>query len=374
MPYQVEAMAPISIPLVSQAAQTLRAAARSGVFLLKVLPMLPSRPVDWLTSPPEYEQITFTTPFGKGSGDLYRPASPGPHPGVVVCLGVVPFGFDHPQIPRLGSALARSGFAALLYRSPIMEDYRLDPEDLGNVAAAFHHLVEQPFVRGKGSGIFGTCVGGAFALIAAAHPAIRARVAFVGAFAPYASMRNLAVGITSSTRTYGRTPESWPVDPLTRKVFVHSLTALLQPTEADRLRSWFDEGSDRREVYDLSQDGAAVYDLLAAKDPERAQMAVSRLPSALLARMDAISPVGHVRAIQAPLVILGHDRDDLVIPVGESRCLRDALSAHAGLRYTEFGMFQHADPTRRKLRPLPLAWELGKFYRYMYPMFREGVR
>src|SRR4051794_30116451 len=25
----------------------------------------------------------------------------GPHPGIVVCLGVVPFGADHPQVPRL---------------------------------------------------------------------------------------------------------------------------------------------------------------------------------------------------------------------------------------------------------------------------------
>jgi hypothetical protein len=316
----------------------------------------------------------FGTAFGTGSGDLYRPVGPGPHPGVVVCLGVVPFGFDHPQIPRLGSALARSGFAALLYRSPLMENYRLDPEDVGNVAAAFHHLIEQPFIRGERSGIFGTCVGGAFALLAAAHQAIRDRVAFVGAFAPYASMRNLALEIACSTRMYDQASEPWQVDPLTRKVYVHSLTALLQESEADRLRSLFDEQSSRVEAQGLSPDAAAVCALFTASDPAGAQMSLSSLPSELLERMDAISPAGHLHDIQAPLIILGHDRDDLVIPVGESRRLRQALPTHAGIHYTEFAMFQHADPTKRKLRPLPLAWELGKFYRYVYPMFREAVR
>ena len=103
-------------------------------------------------------------------------------------------------------------------------------------------------------------------------------------------------------------------------------------------------------------------------------MALSNLPPELLDRMDAISPAEHLHNVHAPLIMLGHDQDDLVIPVGESRCLRNALSTHAGLHYTEFAMFQHADPTKRKLRPLPLAWELGKFYRYVYPMFREAVR
>ena len=31
--------------------------------------------------------------------------------------------------------------------------------------------------------------------------------------------------------------EPWAVDPLTRKVYVHSLTALLEPGEAQRLRA-----------------------------------------------------------------------------------------------------------------------------------------
>jgi hypothetical protein len=137
-----------------------------------------------------------------------------------MCLGVVPFGVEHPQVPRLEEALARSSFAALIYWSPAMRDLRLDPEDIENIALAYHWLLEQPYVDPGRSGLFGTCVGGSFALMAAAHPLIRDRVAFVGAFAPYTSMWTFAQDVASATRPCeeGRSP--WQVDQLTRKVYV----------------------------------------------------------------------------------------------------------------------------------------------------------
>jgi hypothetical protein len=87
----------------------LRAAFRTAVFVLKVLPMLPSRPLNLVTPQPLVEMLEYPTVAGKAEGQVYRPSTPGPHPGLVVCLGVVPFGVDHPQVPRLGEALARSG-------------------------------------------------------------------------------------------------------------------------------------------------------------------------------------------------------------------------------------------------------------------------
>src|SRR6266536_3166170 len=118
-------------------ATTAGAAAKTAVLLLKVYPMLPSRPLDWVTPRPLVERFRYPTSRGPAEGDLYRPSTPGPHPAVVVCLGVVPFGVDHPQVPRLGEALARSGFAALLYWSPAMRDFRLDPADVKDLASAY---------------------------------------------------------------------------------------------------------------------------------------------------------------------------------------------------------------------------------------------
>ena len=202
--------------LVARISAPIRAVARTAVFFLKVFPMLPSRPIDWLTKPPQIVKVQYPTKRGLVEGDLYRPPTDGPHPGIVVCLGVVPFGVEHPQVAVLGRALARSGFAALLYWSPAMRDFRLDPEDIESIALAYKWLTDQPFIDASRSGLLGTCVGGSFGLMAAASPLIRDRVAFVSAYAPFSSMQTFARDIASASRTDGDRREPWRVDQLTR--------------------------------------------------------------------------------------------------------------------------------------------------------------
>jgi hypothetical protein len=289
----------------------------------------------------------------------------------LVCLGVVPFGVDHPQIPRLKAALARFGFVALIHWSPAMRDRRLVPEDVDNTAAAYDYLVRRADVDPARSGLFGTCVGGSFALLAAAHPSIRDRIAFVGAFAPYSSMWTFARDIASRTRSNDGSTEQWPVDPLTRDVFVRSVTDILAPQEAERLRADGSTASDI-DLAELSAEGRAVHTLLAPLDRDGAELALRQLPQAMRERLDAMSPALHVDGIKAPLILVGHDRDDLVIPVGESRRLASLLLGRGGAKYTEYAMFQHADPTKRKLSPLRLVRELRRFYLSLYPMFRQA--
>lgn len=351
----------------------LRATARTAVFFLDVLPMLPSKPIACLTPEPVVERVRYPTPNGQAEGDLYRPPGAGPHPGIVVCLGVVPFGVDHPQVPRLGKALARAGFAALLYWSPAMRDLRLDPVDIAGIARAYQWLVEQPFVSPARSGLLGTCVGGSFALMAAADPSIRDRVAFVVAWAPYGSMWTLARDIASATTSPNGIPAPWPVDPLTRKVYAHSVTAALEPEEAERLRAAFGERTKQALPDELSPDGRAIYPLLTALDPGAATAALERLPPAMRQRLDTLSPVSYLPGIRAPLIALAHDRDDTVIPIEESRQLAAALAGRPGVRFTEFTMFQHLDPSKVRLPPVALARELAKFARAVYPLFRQAV-
>jgi hypothetical protein len=91
------------------------------------------------------------------------------------------------------------------------------------------------------------------------------------------------------------------------------------------------------------------------------------------ARLDAMSPMTRVGGIEAPLLVLAHDRDDAVIPIGESQRLVAALAGRSGVRYTEFTMFKHLDPTKVKLPPVALARELVKFVVSVYPLFRQAV-
>ncbi|HSQ91229.1 MAG TPA: hypothetical protein VLM19_03535 [Nitrospiraceae bacterium] len=363
---------PNMLPIFIRATRSIHAVAKSAVFVLKLFPMLPSRPVDWVTKPPIIEKVKYPTRFGQVEADLYRPSTNGLHPGIVVCLGVVPFGVDHPQVPILGRALARAGFVALLYWSPAMRDFRLDPEDAGDIALAYRWLLEQPYVDPAKSGLLGTCVGGSFALMAAASPLVREHTAFVAAYAPYSSMWTFARDIASATRSCGDRRESWEVDPLTRKVFVHSLTAWLEPREAEQFRSAFANGRGYLDDRGLSADGQAVYSVLTAQDADDADAALHHLPPLVQERLTALSPMNYLNDIHAPLIVLLHDQGDPVIPVGESRRLRNSLNGHAGVHYTEM-QFQHLDPVKAKLPFWRLVREFGKVFRAVYLIFGPAV-
>ena len=363
---------PHRLHVFTHATRPIRAVAKATIFFLKVFPMLPSRPVDWVTKPPVIEKVKYPTRFGQAEGDLYRPAGGGPHPGIVVCLGVVPFGVDHPQVPILGKALARAGLVALLYWSPAMRDFRLDPDDVENIALAYRWLLERPDVDPARSGLLGTCVGGSFALMAATSPLIRDRVAFLAAYAPYSSMWTFARDIASATRPCGDGREPWQVDPLTRKVFVHSVMALLEPDEAQRLRSAFAHEGGHLDARELPAEGQAVYALLTTLDADDAEAALYHLPTAMQERLAAMSPLHSLKDLHAPLIVLLHDRGDQVIPVDKSRRLVSALAGHAGVHYTEM-LFQHLDPVKGKLPLFRLVRELGKFFLAVYPLFRQAV-
>ena len=165
---------------------------------------------------------------------------------------------------------------------------------------------------------------------------------------------------------------SWQVDPLTRKVFVYSVTSMLEPNEAERLRSVFATENGLLNEHDLSADGRAMYKLLTARDTNEAVTALDHLPLSMQERLTLLSPLSYVKDIHAPLIVHLHDKGDQVIPVGESRRLHSALAEQAGVHYTEM-QFQHLDPVRGKLPLFRLVHELGKFFFAVYPLFRQAV-
>ena len=275
-------------------------------------------------------------------------------------------------MPVLGKALARAGFVTLLYWSPAMRDFRLDPEDLENIPLAYNWLVGLPNVDPARSGLLGTCVGGSFALMAAAHPLIRKHVAFLSAYAPFSSMNTFARDIASASISRGIQREPWNVDQLTRKVFVQSVTAMLEPAEAEQVRNALTEKGEHRTEKKLSADGQAVYALLSAQNVFDAETALHNLPVAMQERLTALSPMKYVKDIRAPLIVLLHDRGDQVVPVGESQRLLAALDGYSGVHYTEM-QFQHLDPTKGKLPFFRLVREFGKFFGAVYPLFRQAV-
>jgi pimeloyl-ACP methyl ester carboxylesterase len=236
-----------------------------------------------------------------------------------------------------------------------MRDRRLDATDSEDIARAYESLLARPDIDASRSGLIGTCVGGAFALMAAAKPAISGRVAFLCAYAPYASMWTLARDIASASRVRDGMREPWQVDPLTRTVYERTLSAF--PASADEMPA-------------AVEAAAPIAALLAPLNADEADTALRRLPPALQERLRAMSPLTYIRDLIAPLVVLCHDRDDPVIPVSETRALVAAMPRGISVRYTEFTVFQHLDPTRSKASRLALSVELVRFWRAVYPLFR----
>jgi hypothetical protein len=161
--------------------------------------------------------------------------------------------------------------------------------------------------------------------------------------------------------------------PAYAEVYLHSVTALLQPDEASRLRAAFADPHRWLVGPPLSEDGQAVLPLLTALAADEAEAALHRLPTALEQRLTALSPLHYLTDLYAPLIVLLHDRDDAVIPVGESRSMRDALAGRSGVRSTEFTVFRHLDPTKGKVSAIALGRELVRFGFAIYPLFRLAV-
>jgi hypothetical protein len=186
-------------------------------------------------------------------------------------------------------------------------------------------------------------------------------------------MWTLARDIATACRGDQVRREPWAVDPLTRKVFVHTVTALLEPLEAQRLREDCAERHTEPDPSGLSEDGRDVLSVLSAIDSDEAEDALQRLPVALRERISAMSPATYAGNIHAPIIVLLHDRDDVVIPVGESRRLRDALGGAGRVGYTEFTVFKHLDPAKGKPSPIALVRELVRFGRAIYPLFEQAA-
>ena len=259
--------------------------------------------------------------------------------------------------------------AALIYWSPEKAAKRIHPPDIQNLVAAFQYLRGQPFVDPDRVGFAGFCIGASFVLMAAAQEEVRDDVAFVNAFGPYHRLQDLALAIGTGTRVSNGKRIPWTPDKLTKEVATLLLIESLgSAAEQDRVREALTSGREPGPG-ELSQEATAIFRILAGGTSEQVEAAVLALPGELLAEMDLVSPAGYAERIKAP-VLLMHDRDDDLVPSDESRRLAEALAHNPRLRYTEFSLFQHVDPTRSVSPPVYVR-EVFKLFVHMYNVLRE---
>lgn len=319
--------------------------ARAILFLAEVLDLLPFRPLSLVTRRPERREIAFAGPHGSNVGRLFVPAGGGRRAGVVFFLGAALAGPDDPRVEVLAASLARCGFVTLMCWSTAMQECRLDPADLDLLQAAFEHLAARPDVDPERMGFVSFCVGASYALVTAARPEIAERVAFVTAFGPFYSARDLtrAMGTDrafseGSSRRWG---VAWHKHDDSRAQFerVH-LDALEDETERQRVAEAVTQALP--EPVGLSPAATAVYRLLTVAPFEGSDLLVDRLPPGLLDRYDRVSPRGQLDGLRAEVLVI-HSTTDELIPVEESRRLVEALRTRVPTTYCELTMFEHTE-------------------------------
>ena len=348
-----------------------RTAVKAALFVSEVVPGLPARPLLWVSDPPILEEVSYADAHGSWSGALLRPDGAGPYGAVVFFLGVDP-DLEDPDFLRVTEAIARTGIVVLIHRSGAFDEVRVSREEADGLVAAFEYLAKHPAVDPERIGMAGFSVGGSMALIAAADERIRDQVALVNAFGAYNDVLDVAVAVTTRRIWDEESVEDWApqqlaVDILRRGV----VNTLSRAEERETLSALLDGGSSPTEkvVEGLSPEGGIILGILTATEVEEAQRLIGLLPDDVRERLAAISPKGSLAQLRTR-VFLMHDTGDDLIPYVESRRLRAGLEGVTDVRYSEFEIFEHVNPSGVELS-LTFARGMAKLFLHLYRVMLE---
>ena len=347
-----------------------RAAASTLLLLPELFPNAPARPLEWVTPAPTRATVTLRFDGRTSAASLYEPATPGPHGGVVIFLGVAPAGLDDPRVVSLGNGLARIGLVTLIPRSQDLVDSKVDATEIDHIIAAFEYLAARPEVDPTRIGIGGFCIGAGLALVAAEDPRINQQVALVNSFTGYYDLSSYAISIlTRSIEPYPPEPGisrvAWEPAPNATAVLADHLISLdPSPAERDLLRAAVRDPKAPRPVPEkLTPIGRTIWSALTTRDPSTAQTLLDDLPPAdrdLLRRLSASSDIANLHA----RVFIMHDRDDNTVPYVQSRLLAAHLKPGQG-EYDEFHFFKHVDPTAA-VSPLVFVQDAARLAWHMF--------
>lgn len=299
---------------------------------------------------------------GSGVGTLYRPEGPSCG-GLVLVHGLSRYGQAHPFFQGMGRALARAGFVVLAPDFPSLRAFRLTESDVALAVEAVRRLERE--TRGR-LGILGFSFGAGPALLAAAEPALRGRVALVGSFGGYWDLSHVIVFIT--TGWYEEDGQWRRADPeeYNRWKLLAALapyvTAREERRRLDRLveLKLADPGADvSREASRLGGDGRLLLALVENRELEQVAGLMAALPPTIKGRFHRLSPASRIGEVQARLLV-AHGAADNSIPYTES--VRLARSAPVLGRLVLFGGLAHAFPWEsgwvRRLGQLGDGWRL----------------
>ena len=266
------------------------------------------------------------------------------HPAVLLVNGATALGNDDPETRRLGEALARAGYLAMLPEFPFLKEGRLERDAPAVIDAAFARLLARPDTQGMATGAFGFSVGGGMMLAAASRPGALQHASYVGALGAYFDLDTYLASVVSGTQRRNGVPEPWDPAPEVRLRLPLAAAELLgDPVDFNRVTEALRAGEGRLPAEvpgDLGGEGAALWRALAAPDYEVALARFRALPVSLRAVIDGLSPRASWTSLRAPVFWL-HDLGDRFEPVSEGETA--AATPHAGpTRFQRTALLSHA--------------------------------
>jgi len=276
----------------------------AGAFLIEYLTHGRPAVLSALTATPLRQPI----PLPGTEADLYVRAGLQVGRPLVLVHGLAPDGKDDPRVRDAAGLLARAGFDVVVPTIPGLTRGRLGAEDVEPVIGA---LAAQP----AKSVVVGVSVGAGPALLAAADPRVRERVAAVLSLGGYASAREVLrfwlTGVYAYQGVHGRVAH----DPEVVQAFVRASVDRLQPAS----RAIFERG-----------------------EPGELGRLLDAPPADVQRYLDAVSPLRVAPAITARLFLV-HGRADRAVPYTES--LRLAAARPGRTTLVLVGVVEHVEGT-----------------------------
>ena len=259
--------------------------------------------------------------------DVFSPQHPGPHPALIVAMGVRTKEQDRPLLREFSDSLARLGYVTLWPRSQAIEDDLITFEEPGMFVEGFLYLSSRPDVQKDQISFVGFSVGSSIALIASADPAIADRVHSLICFGGYYNLLDYLTAVARS------------------QIIVDGKLVPWQANEETI-------GAARQK---LERESASL-DMFIQGD----------VPDHVTAKLSRISP--HVYATKWKLkIFILHDEGDTTVPWSESKKLKMAVEGKTPYTYHISKVFEHVQP--KQGFDLALGIELLKLYGFLYAVF-----
>lgn len=298
---------------------------------------------------PRRQPIVYEIDGIQQEGDLYTPGDT-IEARMVLVPGVTPAGRNDPRLVAFARTLARARFEVLVPDLVNMRALQVTAWDAAPIADAVRFLDRGD--DGKPLGITAVSFAAGPAVISLFDPDAGPRVDFIITIGGYYDIEALITFITTgSVRDRPGAPWRYLADSrLGRWVFVFSNASRLD-SEADRValqtmaeRKFKDKDADVGDLVErLGPEGQSVYALLTNRDPERVPGLIAALPPGVRKEIDALDlRRWRLEDLKVHFILI-HDRNDRVVPVGQTLAMAEVLPPEQTDVFV-LGSLQHADP------------------------------